>query len=192
MALTIRPPPGRVIILFGLLLVTGFSFWLLRSLTISGSRIVSQAPESPDYYMEDFSTIVMGADGLPARRLRALYFEHYPGNDFTLLTKPTLELLDTADPVRISADKGWVTNGGEVILLDGNVEILELNPAGEIRLRIRTEKVRILPDSGYAETDQYAEIDSARLRLTGAGMRAHLHEDRFEVLNDVHTRISKD
>lgn len=191
MALTIHQP-GRVIILFGLLLVAAFSFWLLRSLTTSGVRIVSQPPESPDYYMEDFSTIVMGADGLPARRLRALYIEHYPGNDFTLLTTPTLELLNTANPVRISADKGWVTNGDEVILLDGKVEILELNAAGEIRLRIRTEKVRILPDSGYAETDQYAEIDSARLRLTGTGMRAYLHDGRFEVLNDVHTSISKD
>lgn len=191
MALTIRYP-GRVITLFGLLLVAGFSFWLLRNLTTSGNRDVSQALESPDYYMEDFSTIVMGADGLPARRLRALYIEHYPGNDFTHLTTPTLELLNTANPIRISADKGWVTNGDEVILLDGKVEILKLNAAGEIQLRIRAEKVRILPDSGYAETDQFAEIDSARLRLTGTGMRAYLHEDRFEVLNDVHTSISKE
>ncbi|TAJ91638.1 MAG: LPS export ABC transporter periplasmic protein LptC [Gammaproteobacteria bacterium] len=191
MALTIRQP-GRVIIIFGLLVLAGLSFWLLRRLATSGDRDVSQVPELPDYYMEDFSTIVMGADGLPARRLRALYIEHYPGNDFTLLTTPTLELLDTANPVRLSADKGWVTDGDEVILLEGKVEILELNAAGEMRLRIRTEKVRILPDSGYAETDQYAEIDSARLRLTGTGMRAHLHEDRFEVLNDVHTSISKD
>ena len=183
---------GRVIILFGLLLVTGFSFWLLNNLTAPVEIAASHGQNLPDYYMEDFSTIIMDPDGLPSHHLRALYVVHYPEGDSTELTQPSLEFRQQANnPVHISADKGWVTSGNEVILLDGNVEILEQDSAGAALLQIRTIKARFLPGSGYAETDQHTEITTSRAHVTGTGMRAYLHEGRLEVLSNVRTIITK-
>jgi len=183
---------GRVFILFGLLLVTGFSFWLLNNLTAPVEIAALHGRNLPDYYMEDFSTVIMDPDGLPSHHLRALYIAHYPDGDSTELTQPSLEFRQQANnPVHISADKGWVTSGNKVILLDGNVEFLEQDPAGAILLRIRTIKARILPGNGYAETDQHTEITSSRAHVTGTGMRAYLRDGRLEVLSNVRTIITK-
>ena len=145
----------------------------------------------PDYYMEDFTTITMDEAGKPASKLYAVYMEHNPVDDTLELYEPEIEVYraDT-DPVRITADKGWVTNNNEIILLRGKVRMWIENEAGEVRLNVDTSEVRVLLLEEYAETDQNATIVAKRATVKGRGVRAHFDDNRLEILNHEQTTIA--
>jgi LPS export ABC transporter protein LptC len=163
---------------------------MLNNLSAPGSSSIFTEHGAPDYYMEDFTTINMAEDGTPANKLQALYVAHYPDYDSTELQRPLIEFYRSGNSsVYVSANKGWATRDNAAILLDGNVTMLEQDPDGGVRLQILADTARILPDRGYAETDGHAEIVSGRTIIRGTGMRAHLHDGRLELLNNVHTTI---
>lgn len=151
---------------------------------ISGERL------DPDYYMEDFTTITMDENGVPASKLYAVYMEHNPVDDTLELYEPAMEIYrDATDPLRITADKGWVTNDNEVVLLRGQVRMWIEDPAGVPRLDVHTSEVRVLLLEEYAETDQNATIVAKRATVTGRGIRAHFDENRLEILDHEQTTI---
>ncbi len=90
----------------------------------------------------------------------------------------------------MTADKGWVTAGNEVILLNGNVEIWEKDEVGNINLQVNTDKARILVNQNYAESEGYTKITNNKIVTTGVGMQAYINESKLLVLNDVHTTIN--
>lgn len=167
------------------------SHWLMKR--ISGTEPGPETGErlDPDYYMEDFTTISMDEDGRPASKLYAVYMEHNPVDDTLELYEPALEIYRTdRDPLKITADKGWVTNNNEIILLRGQVRMWIENAAGEVSLDVRTTEVRVLLLEEYAETDQNATITAKRATVTGRGIRAHFDENRLEILNHEQTTIT--
>jgi len=154
-----------------------------------------EAPETgayhdPDYYMEDFSTLSMEEDGRPKSRLRAVYMAHYPDNDTTELLQPGMEIYRVGRlPLYISAERGWVTNDNNVVVLRGAVRMWEDDATGKRTLQVDTSAARVLLDSEYAETDQPAVIVSKQSTISGTGMRAYFKESRLEVLKHEHTII---
>jgi lipopolysaccharide export system protein LptC len=180
----------RTLWLLGLFLAAGLTTWLLRYL--GGER---EGPDigvyhDPDYYMEDFSTLTMEEDGRPKSRLRAVYMAHYPDHDTTELLQPTMEIYRIGRlPLYISAERGWVTNDNNVVVLRGAVRMWEDDAAGKRVLQVDTSTARVLLDSEYAETDQPAVIVSKQSTISGTGMRAYFKDSRLEVLKHEHTII---
>lgn len=70
--------------------------------------------------------------------------------------------------------------------LVGDVELHRIGP--EETITLATERLRIRPEEGYAETEAEVTITGADWRLNGRGARAWLDTQRMEVLNDVTTR----
>lgn len=166
------------------------SAWLMNRMGGQGGGGEAETSRDPDYYMEDFSTLSMREDGTPKHRLDALYMAHYPDNDTTELLQPKMEIFRrNQPPLYVTADKGWVTSGNEVILLKGKVELWENNEAGERTLDVHTSEVRVLRNEEYAETDEYATIKSGRATITGTGMKAWLEDSRLQVINHEKTVI---
>ncbi len=143
--------------------------------------------------MENFNTLTMNQDGSPKNKLTAEYMAHYPDDDTMELINPRLLLYRIGkQPVLVSADKGWVTQDNEVILLTGEVRLREDNADGGRRFEIITSDVRILVSQEYAETDKPAELIGDRTNITATGVRAYLKENRLELLKNVHTTIRPD
>lgn len=183
--------PARWETVIILLLVATASAWLLNKLTTGESTDTTEFRHDPDYYMENFTTWSMGEDGVPKNILNADYMAHYPDSDTTELTNPRLEVFrDHKQPVNIIADKGWVTDGNEVILLSGKVRLWEEDAEGNIRMEITSTDVKILPELEYAETEKPATLTRGRITVNTTGMRAWMKESRIEFLNNVHTIIS--
>lgn len=178
----------KTVIAFLLLVLA--SAWLLNKITTSRSTSVSQERHDPDYYMENFTSWTMEEDGNPRNILIADYMAHYPESDALELINPRLEVFRKDKlPVNIIADKGWVTDGNEVILLSGDVRLWEEDADGNKQLEIISDDVRILPDQEYAETDRPAKLVRGNITTNGTGMRAWMNESRLELLNNVHTII---
>lgn len=167
------------------------SSWLMNRMDRTDPAPLSGDRLDPDYYMEDFTTISMDENGRPASKLYAVYMEHNPVDDTLELYEPALEIYrSNTNPLKITADKGWVTDNNEVILLRGKVRMWIENPAGEVDLDVQTAEVRVLLLEEYAETDQNATIVAKRATVTGRGVRAHFDENRLEILNHEQTTIS--
>jgi lipopolysaccharide export system protein LptC len=180
----------RNIILICLIIVAALSAWLLNRLTESESKQGARSAAAPDYYLENFKTTVMRADGTPRNTLHAIYMAHYPDNDTSELLKPAMQLYRHGNrPYFISADKGWLTSDNEVILLKGAVEMLEYDESGNPVLQVNTDSARVLPNQNYAETDDFATIVSHRATITGQGMKAFFNDGRLKVLSNVRTTI---
>ncbi|MBI1731330.1 MAG: LPS export ABC transporter periplasmic protein LptC [Gammaproteobacteria bacterium] len=181
----------RALWLLGLFLVAGLTTWLLRYLTAERGGPDAGAFHDPDYYMEDFSTLTMEEDGRPKHRLRAVYMAHYPADDTTELLRPGMEIYRIGRlPLFISAERGWVTDDNNVVILRGAVRLWEDDAAGRRVLQVDTTEARVLLDSEYAETDRPAVIVSGSSTISGTGMRAYLKESRLEVRKHERTTIA--
>ena len=111
------------------------------------STDVSVPRHDPDNYMVDLTTLTMNQDGSPKNKLYADYMAHYPDDNTTELINPKLEIFRIdKPPTIITAEKGWVTEDNEVILLSGNTRLLQLDTEGNRELEIITNDVRVLMD----------------------------------------------
>jgi len=179
-----------VTVFASLIAFVAISAWILNQLVEKEDEFKSATLHAPDYYMEDFTTTSMDEEGKLKNKLYAVYMAHYSHNNTTELLKPKLEFFrNHKPPLSMTADKGWVTAGNEVILLNGNVEIWENDEAGNISLQINTDKAKILVNQNYAESEGYTKITTNKVITTGVGMQAYINESKLLVLNDVHTTI---
>lgn len=183
----------RVIILSLLVLAALGSAWVMNRMGQEESDTGVRGDfHEPDYYMEDFNALSMREDGSPKHRLRGLYMAHYPDDDTTELLEPTMKIFRIDNtPLYVNADKGWVTTNKEIVLLRGDVTMWEEDVAGSRNLRVNTSEVRVLTEEEYAETDQYATIETDRTTITGTGMRAYFKDSRLEVIDHERTIIEQ-
>jgi lipopolysaccharide export system protein LptC len=175
---------------FILMLLAAGSAWLLNKLIGTDADRIIRVTHDPDYYMKNFKTTTMNQDGLPKNILSADFMAHYPDNDTTELQNPRLEVFRKDElPLNIIADKGWVTENNEVVLLTGNVKFWQDDIDGIRKLEINTTDVRILPKQDYAETDKPVQLITKRTTVNSLGIRAFFDESRVELLNNVQAKI---
>ena len=181
----------RLFILALLIGAAAGSAWLLKWLSEDPGRRVRTDQRAPDYYMEDFTTLIMKQDGKPKNKLAAAYLAHYPDDDSTELLKPSMEIFrEDKLPLYITAEKGFMEGDDDTILLYGIVKIWEYDETGSATLEVSTTDVRMSLEDEYAETDQYATIVTSNATITGSGMRAFLPESRLEVIKHEKTTIN--
>jgi len=81
-----------------LLVIAGFSYWTLDTLTEGDATKLNELAHYPDYYLENFTTLTMNEDGTPKNRLRAVYMSHYQDDNTSELHKPELEIFRVDKP----------------------------------------------------------------------------------------------
>lgn len=174
-----------------LLIMVGGSSWLLHWSNEDQLGRKPAGTRSPDYYMENFSTLTMKSDGTPKHRLYADHMAHYPDNDTTALRRPRLEIFgENRPPMRIAAARGQAVDDNKVILLTGDVNFKTYKQTGELEFEVITTEARVLVDQEYVETDKEATLIGRRLIINAIGMKAYLQENRLEFINHVRTAIT--
>lgn len=176
---------GPLIVLLALALGTG---WLVRELEPRPQQAEAAPTHVPDFYMEEFTSTTMAASGRPKRRLQADYLEHFPDTEASDLVNPYLVLYKAeGQPWHVRSERGWSSSEGEVLLLLGRVHIWRNDETGERDMDIYTRDLRVIPETEYGETEEPVLITTNTTESRGIGMRAHLAQDRVELLRDVHT-----
>ena len=178
----------KIVIVLSLLAIG--STWLLNRLSETVPAEIAILRHDPDNYMHELTTLTMNQDGSPKNKLYADYMAHYPDDNTIELINPRLEIFRPGkQPTTITAEKGWVTEDNEVILLSGETRLIQLDADGIRELEIITSDVRVLMDKEYAETDMPATIFGKKTTIKSTGMNAYLGENRLELLNNVYTKI---
>jgi lipopolysaccharide export system protein LptC len=158
-----------------LLALWGASAWLVYRIDQSGPRAARPQSHEPDSYMEGFTRTAMDERGHVKTRL----------------TRPRIEILEDGPPWYAAAETGFVDAKGEVVLLRGEVRIWRDDAAGGRAIEVITTRMRVLPTTRYAETDDPVTLVTPESVTHAVGMRGDLRFNRLELLKHVRTRYEK-
>ena len=182
---------GRWGVPAALLAAAGTSGWMLYNLDFDAPVTAKRPSDAPDAYMENFVTVEMDGAGKPKRRIEADYMA-YHADETVELSNPRYVLYRAeGEPWHVRSERAQVSADGTVLLLMGKVDIWRNDASGARALDIRTEHLKVLPDSEYGETEEAVTIRTPAGTSTGVGMRAYLDETRFQLLSQVRTHVDR-
>jgi lipopolysaccharide export system protein LptC len=125
----------------------------------------------PDLIVENFSARKLGEDGRVLYTLAARKMVHYPDDDSALLESVKVEAFEPRQPrMMITADNGRLEQGGERVLIEGNVVIVRDADAKNATARITTDRLMVLPDAGIATTDSEVTLAEGRNHAVSQGV----------------------
>ena len=194
MRLLPRGGPGALLPLVVMLLLAMLTFWLDRTIDLSGPESAGPVTHDPDYVIEKFTLLRLSESGDPRYTLTAARMLHFPDDDTSLLTTPVLvQMQPGKSDLRIHAERGIVFPGGEKLDLHDKVEIFRAGrPGGESGdLHMRTSYLRVLPDDDRAETPARVIIDNGASTISGTGMDFDNRYRQFKLRAAVTTTYHK-
>ncbi len=169
-----------------LIALAALSWWLQRSVEPVPQQVSEQTQHEPDYYMDEFESTALNLEGKPAYKLYADNLKHYASDDSATLERPHLVVFRSEDEFwDIRAESGLVLNGGETVLLQGEVIILRITASDTEALQIYTSDLTVHPYVKYMKTAAAVKIKDGRGRTAAIGMRADLRQRRVELLSEV-------
>ena len=109
---------------------------------------------------------------VPRSVMAAKKMLHYPDNDSTYLEAPELTSFDPDQPpVHTNANNGMVSGKGEDIFLRDDVKIVRTASATQREITFTTRYLHVIPDRGWAETDQPVTMIDGRNIVHAVGMQ---------------------
>jgi len=192
----------QLTIVIFLLLLASISWWSLSLVTPNTKKQSTTSKEGPDFFMENFVSTEMGENGVPMRQLKAQKLTHYPSDDRSELVHPVMTFFKDKQNTWIAgAQQGTVRQGGDEILMTGNVKIVKpttatptLEPAPEqwasqpAAITIETQDLHIYVKKNYAETKSAVVIQQDQNKLTSVGMQAQFDVGNIELLSQIRGR----
>lgn len=170
-----------------LLALAAFTAYLAREAELGQDAPGRRATAGePDYFVERFSLTRLDERGEPTFRMAAQRLEHFPADDSSVLTQPTLVSLDPGRPrVTLRADRGRTQGRGEETLLEGNVLLVRSSPGDGPPMRLSTDALVLVAGSELARTDRPVRIEQGASVLTGVGMEFDNPTRSFKLLASV-------
>lgn len=169
-----------------LALLAGLTYWLERSVQATLPKKDGSQRHDPDYYVENFTAVRLGADGRPESRLKAAKMTHYPDDDSTQLISPLLYRYGKDKPVTsIRSKTGLVSREGEHVYFIDDVKAVRAAYGDRSEMVVTTSWLHAEPDKGTADTDRPVVIRDAKTRITGVG----LHVDDNTRILQLHSRV---
>ena len=171
-----------------LLLVFLISMWAVNNEPEQSLDLKStQVGHITDRFAVSYSKIMLDEFGQPKNKLYADFAVHYSDSAETELTKPQL-IVKKGDlpPWIIRSSSGIITDDGQLLLMQGQVNIDRAGAENVREVNIETSNLRIEPKRSYAETDEWAELITGLDTISGVGMKLFYQEPLYiELLANV-------
>ena len=163
--------PSTWLPLAALALLVALTVWLNQLVQAPSGRASGKLRHDPDVVVEKFSARKLGEDGRVLYTLVARKMVHYPDDDSALLEDVTVEAFEPKQPkMTATADRGRLEQGGDRVLIEGNVVVIrDPDPKNGVA-RLTTDKLLVLPDAGIARTSSEVTLVSATGRTVATGM----------------------
>ena len=165
-----------------LILLAGGTWWLSDYFSPKDTVEHKAKHDHIDYYSKNITRTVLTTEGKPKEMLVASMMTHYKGDDDRTELNQPIQTLYKKDgqPWVIHSSEGTLLNGGETVLLRGDVLITRKNDKGE-ELRIITSNVKYIPDQEFAETAEHVKMIGPNDESSGMG--AEVKFEPFLVIN---------
>lgn len=173
-----------VVALFSLVVLTG---WWSSQLN-EAERPAILRPGEPDYTLTSFVRTRTDSDGSLSERLDSALLVHYTDGGGSELVRPRLRFYTAGEPDwQLVAERAWVDETRDVILLRGEVEGWRDGADGSRETEFLTRDLRALRSARYAETDASGILRKGPSSSFGVGLRIDLARDHLTLLSHVRT-----
>jgi lipopolysaccharide export system protein LptC len=160
----------RLFPLLLMLTLTLLTFWLER-LTREEPTAPAPRRHDPDFIVEGFQLTEFGVDGKPVTTLAAAKMTHFPDDGSTELVSPRAVQTRPDEPrLRLSAERGTLTQDGNELLLYDNVLLLRDGAGGAENGRMSTSFVHLVSQRSLVRSDREVEFTAPGRTLRGRGM----------------------
>lgn len=165
-------------------IVAAFGNWLMSSIEQTAQLQERPLRHDPDYFFDNLHATVYYKDGRPHYELEADKLKHYPDDDSIDVAQPNLKVFRAPQPPwLLYADEGQVFDAGNLIYLNGKVDITQPGTA-QTEINLLTRDLHIYADRDYAETNAAVRITQGNNLTTATGMRADMLKGRLELLSE--------
>ena len=168
------------------LILVAISWWIFSIDEIEHPQGLS--PQGADFYMRDFSSVIMDTNGLPKHKLIASRMTHFPTDDHTDLVEPTFTIFRPNNKhYIINAKNGMVLGGKQHLYLEGDVNIHRYGQ-NELLSYMTTESLWIKPKENLVETEKAVKFVDALGEINAIGAKADIQAQKIELLSVVRGR----
>jgi len=176
-----RSPLTAALLLAALL--SGWLAWRDKPLPSPAAPIAQHS----DYVLYNFDLVSLNSEGEEAFTLSAPQLRQTPGARTLDLTTPTF-LIPQGGQRRwqVNANSGWISASNDEIRLRGEVIATPIDAADQTR--IVTEALDVFPQQHLATSNAVVTLSRLGTTMHGSGMRAHLDQNRVELLSNVKIR----
>jgi len=152
--------------------------------TVEIEETIDMRATESDYYLEQFKTSKFDADGELEYEITGKTLAHYPIDDRSEVTEPSVVMHRDAVKWEIDSNMGELLNNPSIFTLQGDV-VVERETPNSAPVVIRTEELSILTDDNEVRTDKAIEIVSETWNLRSIGLQSSLDEGKLNLLSSV-------
>ena len=159
------------IFIIGLLaLLAGLTFWLDKGQSVDEARTDSKQRHDPDAMADNFVMRRFDETGVVKYRLSAPHMKHFPDDDSSVLTNPTLTTYrPESPPVTILAKNAVSTSQGSTVFMWEDVSITRAATPERQEMVARMPDLTAQTEAGFAFTDSPVEITQGESWVKGVG-----------------------
>ncbi|KAB2901454.1 MAG: LPS export ABC transporter periplasmic protein LptC [Dokdonella sp.] len=167
--------------------LTQYLVWLNRDRT--NAQTFAGPPRS-DYTLTDFTLDALDAQGRRTFQVSGPALARRGDGDGSIyVTAPHYLLIDGDGKAwHGRSDTAWVDRDGELMQLQGAVELQRAADGDSAPLQIRSRDLSVWPRQRRLASDAQVTISEPGSILSGTGMRGDLDAKTLELLADVHAR----
>jgi lipopolysaccharide export system protein LptC len=146
------------------------------------------ASHSADYFSVGYEKWQMDENGRLDTLLNAQKMTHYSDNKTIILENPVMTVDNSpATPWKIRSQTGEMPANSNLILLHGAVFVTRAGNATARELAIETSNLTVMPQTHFAQTNEWTQLRSGNNVTTGLGMKATFNAPiHLELLAKVH------
>jgi lipopolysaccharide export system protein LptC len=144
--------------------------------------------DSPTWYLVNADTKSFDETGRLETQTKSSLLEHFEKKDISLVENPDITNFNADNSEwNISADKGKIFPGSNVISFTRNAEIRKNTPP----ILIESELFLANIDASSVRTRKPVKITTPESITTAVGMKAHLNKEKVKLLNNVKTTYTQ-
>jgi len=152
--------------------------------TVEVEETIDMRATESDYYLEQFKTRKFDTTGNIEYEVTGQTLAHYPIDDRSEITKPSVVMHRDAIKWKIDSESGELQKNPAIFTLQGNV-VVERETVNGAPIIIRTQEISILTDDNEVRTDKAIEIVSETWNLRSIGLQSSLDEGKLNLLSTV-------
>lgn len=151
---------------------------------------VATPKDFPIAYASDTNTRQFDENGQVKYQLQAQHIDYFQPNnnptaEYALLQAPHITLHnDQGPPWHIRSRHGRIENSGDTLTFTEQVQVWQLNELQQ-RTELTTEKLVVMLEREYAETDKAVKISAPEGVTHAVGMKVFFDQERLQLLSKV-------
>lgn len=157
--------------------LAALTYWLDAQIQPPAPRADGSKRHDPDLFLQDFRAQSFDASGNLRESLSAKRAEHFPDDDSTVLTAPTLLMTQTGHPaLSVTADSGIVAGDRDSGEFKGNVRVVrEADPQTQNKdatgpVTLTTDSLHVQANEQRVDTRAAVTIVEPRGIIRGRGL----------------------